>query len=134
LLNRSYDGGFTWQKTGLVQISTFQGNGTTSESNGKFADHENLHVDPTNGYVYVTWAEFSGAQGTHSPVYVAVSHDQGSTWTISKLTAGRCFNISGGAFRAGGSYPAPAFDTHATASTSSPPTSAASTRRCTSTR
>jgi len=175
LLNRSYDGGFTWQKTGLVQISTFQGNGTTSGSNGKFADHENIHVDPTNGYVYVTWAEFSGVNGTHSPVYVAVSHDQGDTWTLSKVTAGTvknnqdqrivtdasgnaylvfdngvnggkgltvlyaskstdggltwsapvqfatltnpvcvfppsCFNISGGAFRAGGSYPAPAFD------------------------
>jgi len=175
LLNRSYDGGFTWQKTGLVQISTFQGNGTTSGSNGKFADHENIHVDPTNGYLYVTWAEFSGANGTHSPVYVAVSHDQGGTWTLNKVTAGNvknnqdqrivtdaagnaylvfdngvnggkgltvlyaskstdggltwsapvqfatltnpvcvfppgCFNISGGAFRAGGSYPAPAFD------------------------
>ncbi|HEX5245987.1 MAG TPA: sialidase family protein [Gaiellaceae bacterium] len=173
LLNRSYDGGFTWQQTGLVQISTFQGNGTTTGSNGKFADHENIHVDPTNGNVYVTWAEFSG--NTHSPVYVAASHDQGDTWTLNKVTAGNvknnqdqrvvtdasgnaylvfdngvnggkgltvlyaskstdggstwstpvqfaaltnpvcvfppyCFNISGGQFRAGGSYPAPAFD------------------------
>ncbi len=173
LLNRSYDGGITWQTTGLVQISTFQGNGTTSGSNGKFADHENIHVDPTNGNVYVTWAEFSG--NTHSPVYVAVSHDQGNTWTLNKITAGNvknnqdqrivtdpsgnaylvfdngvnggkgltvlyaskstdggtswstpvqfatltnpvcvfptsCFNISGGQFRAGGSYPAPAWD------------------------
>ena len=175
LLNRSYDGGFTWQHSGLVQISTFQGNGTTSGSNGKFADHENIHVDPTNGYVYVSWAEFSGLQGTHSPVYVAVSHDKGDTWTVNKVTAGTvknnqdqrvvtdasgdaylvfdngvnggkgltvlyaskstdggttwsapvqfatltdpvcvfppsCFDISGGQFRAGGSYPAPAFD------------------------
>lgn len=175
VLNRSYDGGFTWQKTGLVRVSTFQGNGTSTGSNGKFADHESIHVDPTNGNVYVTWAEFSGAQGTHSPVYVATSHDQGATWTLNKVTAGNvknnqdqrvvtdasgnayvvfdnsvnggkgltvlyaskstdggvtwsapvqfatltdpvclfppgCFNISGGAFRAGGSYPAPAFD------------------------
>ncbi|HVA30013.1 MAG TPA: exo-alpha-sialidase [Gaiellaceae bacterium] len=172
LLNRSYDGGFTWQKTGLVQISTFNGNGTTNGSNGKFPDHENIHVDPVTGYVYVTWAEFSG--NTHSPVYVAVSHDQGATWTLNQVTSGTvrnnqdqrivtdpsgnaylvfdngvqggkgtvlyvskstdgglswskpvqfaaltdpvclfptyCFNISGGAFRAGGSYPAPAFD------------------------
>ncbi len=173
LLNRSYDGGYTWQSSGLVQISTFQGNGTTSGSNGKFADHENIHVDSTNGTVYVSWAEFSG--NTHSPVYVAASHDQGNTWTLNKVTAGNvknnqdqrvvtdasgnaylvfdngvnggkgttvlyaskstdggatwstpvqfatlmnpvcvfpgyCFNISGGAFRAGGSYPAPAFD------------------------
>jgi hypothetical protein len=173
LLNRSYDGGMTWQKTGLVQVSTFQGNGTTTGSNGKFPDHENIHVDPTNGNVYVTWAEFSG--NSHSPVYVAASHDQGSTWTLNKVTAGNvknnqdqrivtdpsgnaylvfdngvnggkgltvlyaskstdgglswstpvqfatledpvcvfptfCFNISGGQFRAGGSYPAPAWD------------------------
>jgi hypothetical protein len=174
LLNRSYDGGVTWQHHGLVQISTFNGNGTSTGSNGKFPDHENLHVDPTNGYVYVTWAEFSGLQGTHSPVYVAVSHDQGDTWTTSKVTVGNvrnnqdqrvatdpsgnaylvfdngvqggkgtvlyaskstdggltwgnpvqfasltnpvcvfppsCFNIAGGQFRAGGTYPAPTFD------------------------
>jgi hypothetical protein len=172
LLNRSYDGGFTWQTSNLVQISTFQGNGTTSGSNGKFADHENIHVDPQNGDVYVTWAEFSG--NTHSPVYVAVSHDQGTAWALSKITSGNvrnnqdqrvvtgthgdaylvfdngvqggkgtvlyvskstdrgatwsapvqfaaltnpvcvfppdCFDIAGGAFRAGGTYPAPAFD------------------------
>jgi hypothetical protein len=126
-----------------------------------------------NGNVYVTWAEFSG--NSHSPVYVAASHDLGSTWTLNKVTAGNvknnqdqrivtdpsgnaylvfdngvnggkgltvlyaskstdggsswstpvqfatledpvcvfptfCFNISGGQFRAGGSYPAPAWD------------------------
>jgi hypothetical protein len=172
LLNRSTDGGFTWQQSGLSQISTFNGNGTTSGSKGKFPDHESIHVDPVTGYVYVTWAEFSG--NTHSPVYVAVSHDQGRSWTLNKVTSGNvrnnqdqrivtdpsgnaylvfdnglqggkgtvlyaskstnggvswgtpvqfaaltnpvclfptsCFNISGGAFRAGGSYPAPAFD------------------------
>jgi hypothetical protein len=174
LLNRSHDGGRTWQHHGLVTISTFNGNGQTKGSNGKLPDHENVHVDPTNGYVYVTWAEFSGLQGTHSPVYVAVSHDQGNTWILNKVTTGNvrnnqdqrivtdahgnaylvfdnglqggkstvlfvskstdggvtwgspvqfatltnpvclfppsCFNISGGQFRAGGSYPAPAFD------------------------
>jgi hypothetical protein len=175
LLNRSHDGGRTWQHRGLVTVSTFNGNGQTKGSNGKFADHENIHVDPTNGYVYVAWAEFSGVQGTHSPVYVAVSHDQGAHWTLNKVTNGNvrnnqdqrvvtdehgnaylvfdnglqggkgtvlfvskstngglswgtpvqfaaltnpvcifppyCFNISGGQFRAGGSYPSPAFDT-----------------------
>jgi hypothetical protein len=172
LLNRSTDGGFTWQQTGLTQISVFNGNGTTTGSNGKFPDHQSIHVDPLTGYVYVTWAEFSG--NTHSPVYVAVSKDQGDTWTLNKVTAGNvrsnqdqrivtdpsgnaylvfdngaqggkgtvlyasrstnggtswstpvqfaaltnptcvfppyCFNISGGQFRAGGSYPAPAWD------------------------
>jgi hypothetical protein len=172
LLNRSTDGGFTWRQTGLTQISRFNGTGTTTGSNGKFPDHESIHVDPITGYVYVTWAEFSG--NTHSPVYVAVSHDQGSTWTLDKVTSGNvrnnqdqrivtdpsgnaylvfdngvqggkgtvlyaskstnggaswstpvqfaaltnptclfppyCFNISGGQFRAGGAYPAPAWD------------------------
>jgi hypothetical protein len=172
LLNRSYDGGRTWQSSGLTQISTFQSNGISSGSNGKFPDHENIWVDPTNGNVYVTWAEFSG--NTHSPVYVAASHDQGVSWTLNKITTANvrnnqdqrivtdaagnaylvfdngvqggkgtvlyaskstdggltwsnpvlfasltnpvclfptdCFNISGNPFRAGGSYPAPAFD------------------------
>jgi hypothetical protein len=173
LLNRSTDGGRTWQQNGLTQVSTFTGKGVSKGSNGQFPDHENLHVDATNGYLYVTWAQFNGL-GTHSPVNVAVSHDQGATWTISQVTAGNvrnnqdqrvvtdahgnayltfdngvqggkgtvlyvsrstdggltwsaphqfatltnpvcifppfCFNISGGQFRSGGSYPAPAFD------------------------
>jgi hypothetical protein len=175
LLNRSIDGGRTWQHRDLVTVSTFNGNGGTKGSNGKFPDHENIHVDPVTGYVYVAWAEFSGLQGTHSPVFVAVSHDQGNTFIVNKVTAGKvrsnqdqrvvtdqngnaylvfdnglqggkgtvlfasksvdgglswsapvqfasltnpvcvfppsCFNISGGAFRAGGTYPAPTFDT-----------------------
>src|SRR5512135_2936882 len=74
LLNRSYDGGLTWQHSGLTQISAFTGNGVSKGSNGQFPDHENIHVDPTNGYIYVTWAQFNG-NGTHSPVNVAVSRD-----------------------------------------------------------
>jgi hypothetical protein len=175
LLNRSHDGGLTWQHKGLVTVSTFNGNGVTKGSNGSFPDHENIHVDPTNGYVYVAWAEFSGVQGSKSPVYVAVSHNGGDSFTVNKVTQGNvranqdqrvvtdehgnaylvfdnglqggkgtvlyvskstdggltwgtpvqfasltnpvcvfppyCFNISGGEFRAGGTYPAPAFDT-----------------------
>jgi hypothetical protein len=60
LLNRSYDGGRTWQHTGLTQISTGTGNGVSKGSNGQFPDHENIHVDPTNGWIYVTWAQFNG--------------------------------------------------------------------------
>jgi len=51
LLNRSYDGGLTWQHSGLTQISTFTGNGVSKGSNGQFPDHENIHVDPANGYI-----------------------------------------------------------------------------------
>ena len=178
LLNRSHDGGRTWQQTGLPVVSTFTGNGETKGSNGQFADHENLHVDTSatsrfEGTLYVTWAEFDG-NGGHSPVLVAASHDGGATWTLNQVTAGNvrnnqdqrivtapdgtafltfdnglqggkgtvlyvsrstdggatwsapmqfatlqdpvcvfpptCFNISGGQFRAGGTYPAPAFD------------------------
>jgi hypothetical protein len=173
LLNRSTDGGRTWQTSGLTQISTFNGNGVSKGSNGQFPDHENIHVDPTNGWIYVTWAQFNG-QGTHSPVYVAISKNQGGTFTVTQVTTGStrnnqdqrvvtdprgnayltfdngiqggkgtalyvseltrgsttwstpiafatldnpvcvfppgCFNISGGQFRAGGTYPAPAFD------------------------
>lgn len=173
LLNRSYDGGRTWQHTGLTQVSTGTGNGVSKGSNGQFADHENIHVDPATGWVYVTWAQFNG-QGGHSPVVVAISRDNGDSFTQTKVTTGSvrnnqdqrvvtdpdgnayltfdngiqggkgtalyvsrlargsstwsapyafatltnpvcifppyCFNISGGPFRGGGSYPAPAFD------------------------
>jgi hypothetical protein len=173
LLNRSYDGGATWQQTGLTQVSSGTGKGVAKGSNGQFPDHDNLHVDPTNGWVYVAWAQFNG-QSTHSPVNVAISRDGGDSFVttqvtaanvrnnqdqrvvtdgqgnayltfdngiqggkgtalyVSKLSSGSntwstpirfstltnpvcvfppyCFNISGGQFRAGGSYPAPAFD------------------------
>jgi hypothetical protein len=174
LVNRSTDGGFTWQQTGLSEASSFTGTGRARGSFGQTVDHDNLHVDPTNGYVYVTWAQFNGPSAS-SPVFVAVSHDEGQSWTVVKATEGNvisdenqrvvtdedgnayvvfsnealgsggtalyaakstdgglswsdpvkfadltdpvcmeppdCFNVAGGAFRAGGSYPAPAFDT-----------------------
>ena len=174
LLNRSYDGGRTWQQTGLTQISTGTGNGVSKGSNGQFPDHENIHVDPTNGWIYVTWAQFNG-QSSHSPVIVAISKDGGNSFTQTQVTSGSvrnnqdqrvvtdahgnayltfdngiqggkgtalyvsklargsdtwttpyafttltdpvcvfppyCFNIAGGQFRAGGTYPVPAFDT-----------------------
>jgi hypothetical protein len=173
LLNRSYDGGRTWQKTGLTQVSTGTGNSSSKGSNGQFADHENIHVDAATGWIYVTWAQFNGS-GTHSPVNVAISRDGGNSFAVSQVTSGSvrndqdqrivtdpagnafltfdngiqggkgtalyvsrltrgsdvwstprqfarlndpvcvfppaCFNISGGQFRAGGTYPVPAYD------------------------
>ncbi len=173
LLNRSYDGGRTWQHTGLTQISTFTGNGVSKGSNGQFPDHENIHVDPATGWIYVTWAQFNG-KSSHSPVMIAISRDRGESFSLSQVTTGSvrnnqdqrvvtdphgnayltfdnsiqgdkgtvlyvtkltrgsntwstpyafttladpvcvfpptCFNIPGGQFRAGGTYPAPAFD------------------------
>ena len=169
LLNRGMvtSTGITWQTTGLTPISTWNGN-------GKFPDHESIDVD-SSGRIYVTWAQFDGLQGTHSPVLVATSTDGGRTFsTPVKVTVGNirnnqdqrivtapngdayltfdngiqggkgtvfyvskstddgatwstpiqfatlvnpvcvfppgCFNISGGQFRAGGTYPSPAFD------------------------
>jgi hypothetical protein len=167
--------GITWQTTGLTPISTWNGNGKTKGGNGQFPDHESIHVD-ASGRIYVTWAQFNGLQGTHSPVLVATSTDGGQSFSspvkvtvgnirnnqdqrivtapngdayltfdnglqggkgtvfyVSKSTNGGatwstpirfatlvnpvcvfppfCFNISGGQFRAGGTYPSPAFDT-----------------------
>jgi hypothetical protein len=176
LLNRGKvtSTGITWQKTGLTRVSTWNGNGKSKGSTGQFPDHESIHVDST-GRIYITWAQFDGLQGTHSPVYVAVSTDGGASFSRPvKVTAGSvrnnqdqrivtapdgtayltfdngiqggkgtalyvsksldggrtwstpfqlatfqnpvcifppyCFNIAGGQFRAGGSYPAPAYD------------------------
>jgi hypothetical protein len=157
----------------LTQVSTRTGKGVSKGSNGQFADHESIHVDPTNGWIYVAWAQFNGL-GTHSPVNVAISRDGGDSFKVTQVTAGTvrnnqdqrvvtdragnayltfdnglqggkgtalfvsklthggdswsvpyrfasltdavclfppsCFTISGGEFRAGGSYPVPAFD------------------------
>jgi hypothetical protein len=177
LLNRGAvtPSGITWQTTGLTTVSAWTGNGKTRGGNGQFPDHESIHIDPVSGRIYVTWAQFDGLKGTHSPVlvatstdggrsfsspvkvtvgnirnnqdqrivtapngdayltfdnglqggkgtvlYVAKSTDGGATWSAPLQFATLvdpvcvfppfCFNISGGAFRAGGTYPAPAFD------------------------
>jgi hypothetical protein len=87
LVSKSSDGGFRWQPGGLSQVTTFTGNGKTKGSNGQAADHDDLHVDPTNGYVYVSWSEFHGG-GSNSPTYVAVSHDRAATWKVTKVASG----------------------------------------------
>ncbi|HEY5660618.1 MAG TPA: sialidase family protein [Gaiellaceae bacterium] len=177
LLNRGVvtSTGIAWQTAGLTTVSAWNGNGKTRGGNGQFPDHESIHVDPVSGRIYVTWAQFDGLKGTHSPVLVATSTDGGRSFSspvkvsvgnirnnqdqrivtapngdayltfdngvqggkgtvlyVSKSADGGatwsnpiqfaslvnpvcvfppgCFNISGGAFRAGGTYPAPAFD------------------------
>ena len=72
-------------------MSTFNGKGISRGGNGQFPDHESLYVDPSTGYVYVTWAQFNGKSG-HSPVLVNVSHDQGRTWTLNKVSSGNVRN------------------------------------------
>jgi hypothetical protein len=170
-VSRSRDGGFSWESP--TRVSTFTGNGVARGSPGQAVDHQSLHVDPTNGYVYVTWAQFNGPS-LSSPVFVAVSRDGGDSWSAVKVTSGpvrsnqdqrvvtdgsgnaylvfdngvqggkgtalyvakstdggltwsqpvefaeltnpvcmyppSCFNVAGAPFRAGGTYPAPAYD------------------------
>jgi BNR repeat-like domain len=96
LLNRSHDGGRTWQQSGLPVVSTFNGNGVSKGSNGQFPDHENLHIDtsassPFRGTLYVTWAQFDG-RGGHSPVLVATSRDGGDSWRVAQVTSGNVRN------------------------------------------
>ncbi len=182
-VGRSSDGGRSWPD-GVhekpVLVSRWTGEGKSKGSTGQFPDHEAIAVDqspasPFFGSVYVTWVQFNGLAGTHSPVqvafsrdggrsfatpvsvtqgpirnnqdarlaiapdgtlyltfdngiqggkgvanYVAVSRDGGVTWSPPVrftlynnpvcLFPPYCFNLSGGAFRGPGSYPAPAFD------------------------
>jgi Neuraminidase (sialidase) len=72
-----------------------------------------------DGTLYLTFD--NGVQGGKGTViYASMSKDGGATWTNPSLVAALnnpvctfppyCFNISGGAFRSGGSYPTPAFD------------------------
>jgi hypothetical protein len=78
-----------------------------------------IAVDPRTGYAYVTFDNsIQGGKGT--AMYVSVSKDHGATWSNSIqfatfqnpvcLYPPYCFNISGGQYRAPGSYPSPAFD------------------------
>jgi hypothetical protein len=76
-------------------------------------------VTGPNGDAYLTFD--NGLQGGKGTVfYVSKSTDGGTTWSTPSQFATLvnpvcifptyCFNISGGQFRAGGTYPAPAFD------------------------
>ena len=76
-------------------------------------------VEPATSYAYLTFDNsVQGGKGT--AMFVSVSTDRGATWSNSFrfatfqnpvcLYPPYCFNISGGQFRAPGSYPAPAFD------------------------
>ena len=73
----------------------------------------------SDGTLYMTFD--NGVQGGKGTViYVSQSKDGGATWTDPQLVAtvvkavclfpSFCFNISGGPFRAGGTYPVPVFD------------------------
>ena len=77
-------------------------------------------VTAPNGDAYLTFD--NGLQGGKGTVfYVSKSTDGGATWSAPILFATLvnpvcifptyCFNISGGQFRAGGTYPVPAYDT-----------------------
>jgi len=91
LLSTSKDGGKTWLKGGsaepLTVVAQWDANGITKGSTGQFQDHESIWVDPTDGRIYITWAQFHG-NGSNSPIYVAVSADGGKTFsTPAQVTA-----------------------------------------------
>ncbi len=76
-------------------------------------------VSGNDGTVYLTFD--NGVQGGKGTVlYVSSSKDGGATWStpyqfvtlINPVCTfpSYCFNISGGAFRSGGTYPVPAYD------------------------
>jgi len=91
LLSTSKDGGRTWQKGGgtdpLTVVGQWDASGITKGSTGQFQDHESIWVDPTDGRIYITWAQFHG-NGSNSPIYVAVSSDGGKKFsTPAQITA-----------------------------------------------
>jgi len=91
LLSTSKDGGKTWRKGGrdepLTVVAQWDASGITKGSTGQFQDHDSMWVDPTDGRIYITWAQFHG-NGSNSPIYVAVSADGGKTFsTPAQITA-----------------------------------------------
>lgn len=91
LLSTSKDGGRTWRKGGasepLTVVAQWDASGITKGSTGQFQDHESIWIDPTDGRVYIAWAQFHG-NGSNSPIYVAVSSNGGKTFsTPAQITA-----------------------------------------------
>jgi hypothetical protein len=95
LLSRSTDGGKTWlngRTSGrdaqpLTVVAQWDAYGITKGSTGQFQDHDAMWVDPIDGSIYVTWAQFHG-NGSNSPIYVTVSKDGGKTFsTPAQITA-----------------------------------------------
>ena len=80
---------------------------------------QRIVTDPHTGYAYVTFDNsIQGGKGT--AMFVSVSKDRGASWIAAIqfatfnnpvcLFPPGCFNLTGGAFRGPGSYPAVAFD------------------------
>ena len=95
LLSKSTDGGKTWlngktegdDKQPLTVVAQWDQYGITKGSTGQFQDHESIWVDPKDGTIYITWAQFHG-NGSNSPIYVAVSTDGGNKFsTPAQITA-----------------------------------------------
>ena len=91
LLSRSTDGGKTWLKGDksepLKVVAQWDASGITKGSTGQFQDHDAMWVDPTDGRIYITWAQFHG-NGSNSPIFVAVSSDGGNSFsTPVQITA-----------------------------------------------
>lgn len=107
LVATSTDGGRSFSTPVAVTVSNIRNN------------QDQRIVTAPNGDAYLTFD--NGVQGGKGTVlYVSKSTDGGATWSSPILFAtlanpvcifpDYCFNISGGQFRAGGTYPVPAFD------------------------
>lgn len=107
----------------LVATSIDGGRSFSTPVNVTFANIRNNQdqriVSAPNGDAYLTFD--NGVQGGKGTVfYVSKSTDGGATWSNPIQFASLvnpvclfptfCFNISGGQFRAGGTYPVPAYD------------------------
>jgi hypothetical protein len=91
LLSKSVDRGRTWLKGGSVEpltvVAQWDATGITKGSTGQFQDHDSMWIDPTDGRIYITWAQFHG-NGSNSPIFVAVSSNGGKTFsTPAQITA-----------------------------------------------
>src|SRR2546423_1317116 len=91
LLSKSTDGGKTWlrgdSRQPLTVVAQWDANGITKGSTGQFQDHDSMWIDPTDGRIYIAWAQFHG-NGSNSPVYVAVSSNGGKSFSSpAQITA-----------------------------------------------
>lgn len=84
LVNKSTDGGRTWNSPTLVNTIDYSGNGYGPVGD----DKPSITADPTNpNYVYATWARFNDAshlKGNSAETMFARSTDGGQTWQLAQ--------------------------------------------------
>jgi hypothetical protein len=95
--NRSFDGGATWDKQGVVANKNIQFDaGIPAEFNRRALMYPSCDTDrssgPHRGRVFCSWVDTT-ADGQNTDVYLAYSDDRGTSWSSPRAVADRIANV-----------------------------------------